>query len=282
MEMNGLPAVTNENYFSPEVEMAYMGSSQVKGFMACEAAELARLQGRYERPVTTALLVGGYVDAYFEGSLDKFQGEHPEIFNSRTGALKADYKQANDIIAKMEADELYMLLMSGRKQVVKTGEIAGVPFKIKIDSLLDAADCERIRARFPRSAAALGFCAGAIVDQKAMRQLSDVWDGEERRMIPFVEAWGYDIQGAIYQAVEGHMLPFILAVGTKEDTPDLAALYIDDADLNAKLMEVEDVAPRFQAIKEGKIPPRRCERCAYCKATRKLDRIVNYKELSEC
>lgn len=37
----------------------------------------------------------------------------------------------------MEEDELYSLLMSGAKQVIRTGTIAGVPFKIKIDSLLD-------------------------------------------------------------------------------------------------------------------------------------------------
>lgn len=39
--MDKLPMVTAENYFDPEIEMAYMGSSQIKNFMRCEAAELA-------------------------------------------------------------------------------------------------------------------------------------------------------------------------------------------------------------------------------------------------
>lgn len=75
------------------------------------------------------------------------------------------------------------------------------------------------------------------------------------------------------------MLPFVLAVGTKEDSPDLAALFISDADLAAKLAEIEDAAPRYQAIKEGKIPPHRCEHCAYCRMTKHLSGIINYKEL---
>ena len=125
----------------------------------------------------------------------------------------------------------------------------------------------------------MGMCDGAIVDQKAMKDMAAVWSTEDRCWVPFVEAWGYDIQGAIYQAIEGHMLPFIMAVGTKEDSPDLEALYIADEDLSAKLAEVEDNAPRYQAIKEGRIKPERCGRCAYCRATKKLTRIRNYKEL---
>ena len=51
-----LPIVTAENYFSPEIQMAYMGASQFKAFDRCEAAALAELLGisqqtysRYER-----------------------------------------------------------------------------------------------------------------------------------------------------------------------------------------------------------------------------------------
>ncbi|WP_040662511.1 PD-(D/E)XK nuclease-like domain-containing protein [Oscillibacter ruminantium] len=272
--------LTSENYFSPEMQMAYMGSSQFKAFQKCEAAALAEIRGEYVRPSTTALLVGSYVDAHFEGTLPLFKAQHPELFK-RDGGLKADYIQAQSIIDRMESDRLYSLLMSGKKQVIKTGIIAGVPFKIKIDSLLDADTCQQIVSEFPQAAAALGFCDGAIVDQKVMSDMQDVWSDEDHRRVSFVEAWGYDIQGAIYQAVEGNMLPFVLAVGTKEDSPDLAALFISDADLSAKLAEIEDAAPRYQAIKEGRIPPRRCEHCAYCRMTKHLSGIINYKELSE-
>lgn len=270
--------LTRENYFSQEAQMAYMGSSQFKDFLSCEAAALAKIQGRYKPPASRSMLVGSYVDAWYSGELPDFTERHPDMFK-KDRTLKADFLAANAIIDRMQADQLYSLLMSGEKQVIRTGKIAGVPFKIKIDSLLDAATCRQIAEEFPGAAPALGFGDGAIVDQKVMRDLGDVWSDEERRMVPFAQAWGYDIQGAIYQAVEGHMMPFILAVGTREEPADLAALYIPDDALRAKLYEVEDLAPRFQAIKEGREEPRRCERCPWCRATRTLRTIVDFREL---
>lgn len=277
----GLPMVTAENYFSPEMNMAYMGSTQFKAFDRCEAAALAEVRGEYAPAASAALLVGGYIDAYFSGELPVFQAQHPEIFK-RDGGLKAEYVHAQDVIARMEADELYMLLMSGKKQVILTGEIAGIPFKVKIDSLLDADTSRRIVERFPEMAEVMGMCDGALVDQKVMRDMKGIWSEEEHTKVSFAQFYGYDIQGAIYQAIEGHMLPFLLAVGTKEDAPDIDVKYIPDGELAAKLAEVEDRAPRYQAIKEGKIAPRRCEKCAYCRMTKKLCRATDYREMGEC
>ena len=274
-----LPVVTPENYYSPEMNMAYMGSTQFKAFEKCEAAALAELRGEYTPPTSQAFLVGGYIDAWFSGELPLYQAQHPEIFK-RDGTLKAEYVKATEIVARLQADELYSMLMSGKKQVIRTGVIADVPFKVKIDSLLDTNTCNVIANRWPHTAAALSFCDGAIVDQKIMRDTAEVWSEEDHCRLPFVEAYGYDLQGAIYQAIEGHFLPFILAVGTKEDAPDLAALYINDDDLAAKLAEVEDRAPRYQAIKEGKVEPRRCEHCAYCRATKRLTAILDYREMN--
>ena len=274
-----LPVVTKENYFSPEIQMAYMSASQFKDFSRCEAAALARLRGEFPEPETTALLVGSYVDAVFAEEIDAFRESHPGLFK-RDGTLKADFIRAEEIVERMQKDPLYMMLMSGGKQVIRTGEIAGVPFKIKIDSLLSGETCRVISRHFPGARTALGFCDGAIVDQKVMKDTEDIWDPETHTRISFAAAWGYDIQGAIYQYVEGNMLPFILAVGTKQSPPALEAVYIPDQDLAAKLAEVEDRAPRYQAIKEGRIPPDRCEKCAYCRATRKLDKIQHYREVS--
>lgn len=220
------------------------------------------------------------MDAYFEGTLAAFKAQNPELFK-RDGALKAEYAHAEKIISRLEADGLYMLLMSGQKQVVLTGEIAGVPYKIKIDSLLDADTCREIVERYPLTSEAMGFCEGAIVDQKIMRDTADVWSDEEWGMVPFARAWGYDIQGAIYQAVEGHMLPFILAVGTKEAEPNLDAIYIPDQELTAKLEEVRSLSPRYQAIKRHEIEPVSCGTCPYCISRKHLDRITDYRMVNE-
>ena len=125
--------LTNENYFSLEMQWDYMGVSQFKAFEKCEAAALAEVTGEYERERTTALLVGSYVDAHFEGTLDIFKAKNPDLFTKK-GDLKAEYRQAEEIIARIERDPLFVFFMSGEKQVIMTGKIEGVPVKIKIDS----------------------------------------------------------------------------------------------------------------------------------------------------
>lgn len=248
--------ITNENYFSLENEQKYMGSSQFKSFMKCEAAALAAIKGEYEQKKSTALLVGSYVDAHFEKTLDIFKAQHPELFK-RDGTLKAEYVKAEEIIARIERDEMFMRYMSGEKQVIKTGEIAGVPFKIKIDSYHDGA---------------------AIVDLKIMKDFESTYKPGEGRLT-FIEFWGYDIQGAIYQAIEGNFLPFFIAGATKEEETDIGIFQIPQGYLDAALDIVKEYAPRFQAIKNGEIEPVRCEKCDYCKRTKKLDKIITLEDL---
>ena len=89
--------ITNENYYNAENSMKFMSTSQFKSFMECEAKAMAEINGDYKRESTTALLVGSYVDAFFEGTLDVFKENHPEIF-LKSGGLKADFYQADEII----------------------------------------------------------------------------------------------------------------------------------------------------------------------------------------
>ncbi len=200
--------LTRENYFDKENELKYFGSSQFKSFMKCEASTMARINGETEEETSTALLVGSYVDAHFEGTLDLFMAQHPEILK-RDGSLKAEYTQANEIINRLERDEMFMKYMSGEKQVIMTAELFGHEFKIRIDSYHEGR---------------------AIVDLKVMRDFEPVYV-EELGRVSFVEAWGYDIQGAIYQAVveasTGKRLPFIIAGATKQkDGADLGLFQV--------------------------------------------------------
>ena len=248
--------LTAENYFSKEAQTEYMGSSQFKAFDKCEAAALAELNGEYVPEKTSALLVGSYVDAYFSGEMDRFKGQNPEIFK-RDGNLKSEYVQADDIIRRIEGDSMFKKYISGQAQVIMTGEISGVPVKIKIDS----------------------FHPGrAIVDLKIMRDFLPVWV-EGRGRLPFAEAWGYDIQGAMYRAVEGHDLPFILAAATKERVPDIALISIPSDVLDTAMEYVASKIQRFADIKRGLIVPERCEHCDYCKATKVLDSLVDYRDV---
>lgn len=252
--------LTNENYFSSENQIKYMSVSQFKSFSSCPAATMAELSGSYEREKTTALLVGSYVDAHFEGTLDIFKAKNPALFR-RDGTLKAEYINAEQMIGRVEQDELFMSFMSGEKQVIMTGEIEGVPVKIKIDSYHP----DRM-----------------IVDLKCMKDFKPVYKPEQGRL-SWVEAWEYDLQGAVYQEIvcqnTGKRLPFFLAAVTKEKEPDIEIIEIGQEYLDFQLERFRKNVQFFDAVKHGLIEPERCGRCDFCKATKILTQPVTMEEL---
>lgn len=246
--------LTPQNYYSPEANWAYFSTSQIKTFADCPSRTMAELRGDYVRPESSALLIGSYVDAYFEGTLDKFVTEHPEIFK-RDGNLKAEYFHANEMIARAEEDPLFMEYMQGEKQVIRTGEIDGYPFKIKMDV----------------------YHPERIVDLKTAKDFKPVYKPGQGRM-SFVEAYGYTLQGAIYQAVEGQNKPFYIAAVSKEEYPDLALIHVGQEYMDAEMNLLKQNLPYYDAIKQGVIEPPRCEHCAWCKATRKLTHPLTLDE----
>lgn len=251
------------NYYSIEANMEYMGSTQFKDFQKCEYEALLKVKGEVIEEPSKAMLVGSYVDAYFSGELEQFKINNPQIFK-KDGALLKDFEQANDIIKAIEEDDLMMEYLNGEHQVIMTGEIGGVKYKIKVDSLLP----------------------NAIVDQKVMSSYKDlIWVERDGRnvKVDFVEAYGYDIQGAIYQEIVrqniGKKLPFILAVATKEDGVDKALIQIDQEYLDQALSLVTQASERYDLIKQGIIEPKHCEKCASCRKAHKVERVVSYQEL---
>ena len=255
--------LTNQNYFSIESNREYMSASQFKDFMKCPVEALAKINGETQEEPSKAMLVGSYVDAYFSGEMEIFAQANPQIFK-KDGTLLKDFENANNIIKAIESDELLMKYLGGKKQVVMTGEIAGVKFKIKIDSLLP----------------------NCIVDQKIMSSIKElIWVEKDGRnvKVDFVEAFGYDIQGAIYQKIveqnTGKKLPFVLAVTTKEENPDKALIQIDQEYLDRALKLVEQLAPHFDAIKKGIVEPKGCGRCPSCRKDLKVTGVISYQEL---
>lgn len=265
--------LTASNYYSREANMAYMSASQLKSFRRCEAAALAELNGEYSPTPTKALLLGSFVDAYFSGELNEFIEAHPEI-RKKDGTLTKDFEKAWADAVRLDSDELAHALLAGRHQVIKTGTIAGVPFKCKIDSLLTPAQVKAICSRFPAVKRLVPFGGGMIVDLKYMGSIQSVWNEETQCRISYIQYWGYDIQGAIYQKLEGTAAPFILVGATKEAETNIFAHWVPDADLDGAMADVETLAPRYQSIKEGLIVPTRCGKCPYCRRTHHLTDIT--------
>lgn len=250
--------LTDENYYSPEANYEYMSVSQYKDFagsygrIPCEAKALAHLKGEWEDEPSTALMVGSYVDRYFEGTLDRFKEEHPEIFTKK-GDLRAEYKQADKMIARAERDPLFMGYMSGQKQVIMTAELFGVQWKCKLDSYIEHK---------------------AIVDLKTLKSITKLEYVPDIGYLDFVRYWGYDIQGAIYQEIvyqnTGERLPFFIAAITKEDHPNIEVIYVDDSYLQEALNGVRSGIQHVLDVKSGRVEPHRCGMCDYCKDTKVL------------
>ena len=250
MSKQKLLKLNDENYYSLTADRDYFSVSQFKSFLRCEAATMAYLRGEYQRETTTALLVGSYVDAFFEGTLEQFKAENPQIFK-KDGSLKAEFSKAEEIIEKIKSDPLFMKFLSGEKQKIITFKEFGANWKIKMDSYIK------------------DVC---IADLKTARDIKGL------------PKWRYDIQGAVYQrGVEKKTkkkLPFYLAVATKEDIVELGIFQIPQSTLDLALEEVAEAMPHLIEVKAGKIEPTRCEECDYCKRTRKTT-IRNYNELLE-
>jgi len=260
--------LTNENYFSPEAMREYWSVSAFKSFSRCEACGLAEVKREYKREVTDSLLIGSYVDAFFtDDFLGWLKKNESKIYSKRGGGKLAKFSQADAMIERVRQDPLMTAYLIGEKQKIMTAELFGVPWKIKMD-VYDPEGIGQVPAR--------------IVDLKCVKDFEDIYDpGYGWRS--WIEYWGYDIQGAVYQRVEQIVsnrtepLPFYIVAVTKEKIPDIKVIHLPQHILNTALKIVEAKIERFDLIKQGEVEPIRCEKCEYCRSTKKLAAPEEYE-----
>ena len=243
--------LTHKNYYGPKANSEYMSVSQFKDFLKCPAMAMAKLKGEYVPEKSRALLLGSYVDEMLTGDEDsqlKFITENYDELYKRGGSPYADVSQANETISRIRMQPLMMHYLRGKHQVIMTGEIEGVPFKIKMDSF----NPEEY-----------------ITDLKYMASLR-----APNLFTPMVEYWGYDLQAACYQEIVyqniGKRLPFFFDVATKENPSHLAVGQISQWNIDKAMEVVCKNIVRFQKMKTGEIEPDRCEDygCDYCTSTK--------------
>lgn len=243
--------LNSENYYSPEANREFMSVSQFKDFMKCPAMAMAKLNGDYEEDFSEALLLGSYFDEALTGTPEsqrKFLiGNEKKIFKKGSGK-RAAFIKADETVELVKAQPLMMKYLSGEHQVIMTGEIEGVPFKIKMDS----------------------FDPGEyICDLKYMASLRS-----PNLFEPMVKYWGYDTQAACYQEIvrqnTGEKLPFIFVVATKEKPAHLEVGEISQWNIDEALEKVRNYIRSFQRIKNGEVEVVRCEdyNCDYCTTTK--------------
>lgn len=250
--------LTEQNYFSNEMNMKYTGSSQIKSFLACEAKTIAELKGEWEEEKSDSMLVSSYIDEAISGTLETFKEQNPQIF-TRTGELKAQYKIAEKVLEQIKNDPMFYKYVNGEHQKIMTGEISGVPVKIKIDSY---------------------FKDKLIVDLKAMKDFNLIWNEQTKQKESFIEIYSYYLQAALYQEIVrqniGKQLPFIIAACTKQEYSERALLSIPKEELDTNLNFLKQYLPHIQELKQGKIEPTSCGKCNYCLSKKKTTKIYDY------
>lgn len=243
--------LTSRNYYGKKASREYMSVSQFKDFMKCPAMAMAKLNGTYEDDFSKALLLGSYFDESLTGtpkSQQKFLIENEKKIFKKTGGKYAEFVQADETVSLVEAQPVMMHYLSGRHQVIMTGEIEGVPFKIRMDS----------------------YKPGEyIADLKYMASLRS-----PNLFEPMIKYWSYDIQAACYQEIvrqnTGEKLPFIFVVATKEKPAHLEVGEISQWNMDEALEKVRNNIRYFQRIKNGEVEAVRCEdyNCDYCTTTK--------------
>lgn len=243
--------LTATNYYSDKANQEFFSVSQFKNFQKCPAAAIAELKGEWEPERGRALLLGSYIDEYLLGttsSMKQFIKDNYDELFKKNGDPYADVAQAEEAIQRIRHQPLMMKYLTGEFQKIMTGEIAGVPFKIKMDCYKEGE---------------------FISDLKYMASLRS-----PNLFEPMVKYWGYDMQAAVYQEVvyqnTGKRLPFIFVVATKEKPCHCAVGEISQYNMDEALSVVKANAPRFLQMKKGEIEAERCEdyNCDYCTTTK--------------
>jgi hypothetical protein len=253
--------ISKENYYTPEADSSTFSVSQYKLFKQCEAKALAKVKNQYRQADNEAFLLGKYIHAWSEGTLEQFKTDNPGLFISRgatKGQLKSTYQVADKMIKTLSEDKVCNNFLQGEKEVIIQGELFGVKWRGMVDIL--------------------NINKGFFGDLKTTQGIYKKYSG-----LNFIEQYGYIEQMAVYrelikQQFGVDLVPYIIAV-TKEDIPDKAVIRIDKGYTDNKLQEMELYIERFQAIKEGKVKPVGCGVCDYCKSIKKVSKILSLRDL---
>ena len=240
--------LNSKNYYGKKANQEFMSVSQYKSFLKCEACAMAELNGTYEREESSALLLGSLVDEMLTGtktSRERFMEENYSKLYKKNGEPYADMARALEAIKKVRSQPLMMKYLSGQTQKIMTGEIGGIPWKIKMDS----------------------YKPGEfIADLKYLRDFRSPNLFENP-----IKYWGYDTQMAVYQEIvyqnTGLRLPTYLVIVTKESVPRVAVCEVKQWNLDEALDEVKKRLPRIIEVKSGSVEPERCNVCDYCADT---------------
>lgn len=242
--------LTPQNYHSPEARVRWLSSSDVKQVMRCEAAWASGEREDEDKEV----LVFGHL---FEALLTGEEYDNPALYSSRgptKGLLKAEYQPAEDMAqAVRRSPMLARLIDRSRKQVIMTGEIEGLPFRVMCD-LLDT--------------------NGSILDIKSARSFAAQYDENHGAYREWWAIWDYPVQLWIYSEIarqNGLDVPHVGIIAAAKNNCDVQAITFSRETMEAAEADARYAIDRISAIRDGDLPMK-CERCQWC---------IDHKEITD-
>lgn len=265
--------LTTENYYTPEADQNFLSCSQFESFLECEAAAMAKIEGRYEPKKSKAFIVGNYFHTAFESreAHEEFVADNYEEIYQKNGKLRADFAKADEMIAHAIADPAIRRIvdMPGENEKIMTGKLFGhYPWRIRLDKYIEAP-------------------VRMIIDWKTVANIHELsWNEEMNQRTSFVRTFRYLFRAAVYMEIEKQYAGcdqdplFRLVCISKQDPPDKEMVDLNNRqELDLELEKVKEKIWDIQAIKDGRKKPRRCGRCAYCRSTKKLSGALDYWQL---
>jgi hypothetical protein len=278
--------LNEQNYHSVDANLAYLDCSTYKnvvgtpGRKGCECRALAIAKGEYIQPKTEALLVGSYVDAFFDNSLTEFCADNMDDIFTKASIKKFEksgnsddlerlkaFEQADLMIKRAKKEPMFMRYVEGETQKILIAEIEGVPIRVKLDS----------------------YDGKRITDVKTAASITETYYAKDLgQRLNFAEYFGYIEQAYFYvTAVEqnfGKHLPFYLAVITKEKHnnephPRVAVIQIPDKVIMDKGAEIKAKIKDVWSLIQGEYDPIPCGTCEWCADNLPLEKVISLDEL---
>lgn len=182
------------------------------------------------------------------------------------GEKKSDFVTADKVIDALKDEQVFIDYYEGKdgdeveKEMILTGELEGMYFKGKVDSI------NKTQMYF--------------VDLKTMRSIApEAWSPTLHQRVPQiiynVYEYKYHLQMFIYQKLlEGMGFPFftpyMIAV-SKEAIPDKEIIVFDDEILETGESVFLAHIARVKDVVQGFVPPKHRGECDYCKTIKRLE-----------
>lgn len=279
--------LTPDNYYTPEADQAYMSCSQYSTFVGvaedtpCPARAMAKILGKFTEKPRDAFLYGNYFHTALESeqahaefceahaedifiikekTVQRATKNSPAVKETVVSGKYASYLQLDNCLRVIRSDASFQKLLEalGENEVILSGEIFNVPWRIRCDKIISGSHI--------------------IVDWKTCASLTQMhYSPAKKDRVTFVEHYGYLMRAAVYMEIYrqnfGVKPAFVLGCVTKQEDPAKGIYVIhpesDEAVLRYEMDKIKENLPRIMPIKNRESAPRRCGDCEYCRKTAK-------------